>query len=238
MLLIDGYNVLHQGTSDLGQAVAGIELTEFMGLLARSRYRGRETRVVCDGNRPPHLDARFGKSGEHRVIFTGSGTDADAWIKRFVQRDSGPGRLLVVTSDRDIQRAVRKRGARVVGSRRFLSELVRDGARAAKPGKHAPGSTLDRLGVDHWLQEFGIDQGTDPLLALEPSEAPKPSKPKAGPSERGTRKPIADRRRAPGEKMGVDPELLEARRVFGARLRLEDLDMRRWLREEPGDGLG
>lgn len=232
MLLIDGYNVLHQGTSDLGQAVAGIELTELVGLLARSRYRGREARIVCDGNRPPHVDNRFGKSGEHRVVFTGQGLDADAWIKRFVQRDSGPRRVLVVTSDRDIQRDVRKRGASIVGSRRFLSDLVRDGARAAKPRPQAPEVPLDHYGVEHWLREFGLGQGDEQLLELPRSEVPKP--------KRDDRKSRTERPepRTPPAPADIDPELLEASKVFGSRFRLEDLDMRRWLRERQDDGLG
>lgn len=55
MLLVDTYNVLHV-TGVLPAELAGLEPGGLAALIARSRYRSRGARLICDGTRPrgPH----------------------------------------------------------------------------------------------------------------------------------------------------------------------------------------
>lgn len=165
-LLLDAYNILHV-VGVLPPDLAGIDLEELADLVAGSRFRGEEAILVCDGT-PRRHGVRH--STVH-VRFAGPGVTADDAIMRLVRRSNAPRRVTVVTSDREIAQAVRRRRATVIGSDRFLAMLAEDHALpAARPrtpgGGHHP---ADRRQVEAWLRLFDLDPEIE---ALPPSRPP------------------------------------------------------------------
>ncbi len=157
-LLIDCYNVLH---AEKPASLAGLGEASLCGLLAASPWAKGGVTVVCDGRPKPHSpDA--GAVGAVVLIFSGAGRSADDVIIELVEKDTSPRRLTVVSSDRAIRRAARRRKARDLSSEDFLSRLaraVRGGGAggATSPGKPAAGP-LGEEQVDRWLEWFGIDE--------------------------------------------------------------------------------
>ena len=175
-LLIDAYNVLHV-VGVLPPDLAGIDLEELAVLIAKSRFRGEEAVLVCDGVNKPH---QVDETGRVHVRFAGAGVTADDLILRLVRGSSAPRRLTVVTSDREIVVNARRRRAAVISSEAFLETLASD-RRGRSSGGTAPPSTssshvADRRQVEHWLRLFGVDEK---LLDLESgvSDAEAPSRP-------------------------------------------------------------
>jgi len=76
---------------------------------------------------------------------------------------------MVVSNDRQIQRAARRRRAKVCTCEQFIRQLVAianaQSTGPAKPARSAPGS-LDANDVDAWLKEFGLD-GDQPIDGID-----------------------------------------------------------------------
>ena len=238
-LLVDTYNVLHV-TGVLPAELAGPNPRRLAVLIASSRHASRRTWLVCDGAPPgsrrsggllrqpvPGID-------QVEIVFAGPGRDADSAIERLIERDSAPRSLLVVSSDRRILTAARKRRCAALPSDLFLQQIADDHARGPSRGTVYPEFALDvpldptetkrwrdRLG----LQGFDVPASPDPLKSRRkpnppaPPKPPPPAAPDDVPSERTTPPP-------------PDPLIEEALREWDGRLRPEDLDMSRWL----GDG--
>ncbi len=114
------------------------------------------------------------------MVFTGPSRSADDEIIARVKASSAAGRILVITSDREIQRTVRPAGAAVMGSPEFLAALVRDGERstqpAAPPAPRPSGLSPDKAAK--WRDEFQLDDQTLRALQQE-AEATAPPVPPA-----------------------------------------------------------
>ena len=227
-LIVDTWNVLlaTDGTPD---AAAWLDIRGLVDLISRSRFRAETARLVCDGA-PTAASASIpaGRRGIE-ILYSGAGREADALIEDLIDRDSAPGRLTVVSSDRRIRRAARRRRCRSLTSAAFLHTILGDAARPRQPHQ-SPLTTLIPLSdpeIDHWLARFELD---DDLLALP--AAPDP--PAAAPASAGSRSASAPAPRSeapsspPAPPPPPDPLLLEALRAWPG-LRLEDLDMSRWL---------
>ena len=160
-LIIDGNNLLH---TPMPTILAGLGETRLCRLLAAGPWRGRRMVVVCDGAPGP---LRGGESPENAVelVHSGPNKTADDLIIAMVDKDSAPRRLVVVSNDRQIQRAARRRRAKVCGCEQFIRQLVAianaEAAGRNKPHRPPPGS-LDTNDVDAWLKEFGLD-GDQPI---------------------------------------------------------------------------
>lgn len=122
MLLIDTYNVLHV-VGVLPPEIAGIDAWGLIDLLRDSRYRAMRTILVCDGIRP--ADGPEGAIGPVNVRYSGP-CSADEIIIRLIERSSAPRRLIVVSSDRQILRAGRKRRCSLLTSEELLAQLGED----------------------------------------------------------------------------------------------------------------
>lgn len=183
-LLVDVNNVLHV-VGVLPPDLAGIEVEDLGGLVESSRFRQEEIVFVCDGKPRRHRT-----SGRIKLLFSGAGISADDVIVRLVRRSTAPRRLTVVSSDREIATAVRRRRARVISSESFLSVLAEDASRSPVPrGSRATASErhpADQRQVEHWLRLFGVEadpitmvEGSSPRVAdgAEPSTSPVSPKP-------------------------------------------------------------
>jgi predicted RNA-binding protein with PIN domain len=116
--LVDGFNLMHAAV------LRGRDRRDWWGPEARERVLAlvrrleappeAEVVVVFDGRRP----AGEPESPEARpqVVFAAS---ADEWLIRAVRQAPDPGRVAVVTADRQLADRARHRGARVIGPRAF-----------------------------------------------------------------------------------------------------------------------
>jgi len=121
--------------------------------------------VVCDGRPKPHSPDPDTIDGVG-LVFSGSSRSADDVIIELIEKNSAPRRLTVVSSDRAIRKAARRRRARDVSSEDFLKRLasaIRSGKNTgtASPGKPDSGALPDEQ-VDRWLDWFGIDPEDGP----------------------------------------------------------------------------
>jgi predicted RNA-binding protein with PIN domain len=159
-ILIDCYNVLH---APKPASLAGLGEASLCGLLAQSPWARSGVTVVCDGRPKPHSPDPSAV-GSVELIFSGPGRSADDVIIELIGKDSAPRRLTVVSSDRQIRKAARRRRARDWSSEEFLNRLARA---ARSPGAGAPGPGKPDAGplpgdqVDRWLDAFGIDPQDD-----------------------------------------------------------------------------
>jgi predicted RNA-binding protein with PIN domain len=116
-VVIDGYNLLYAR----GEAPSADSRERLVRDLVRwAGRRGRRAVLVFDawaqGGRVEHEEAR----GPVTVCFTRYGERADAWI---VRRVAARPEAVVVTSDRAVGQAARRRGAAVIGAEAFLVRL-------------------------------------------------------------------------------------------------------------------
>lgn len=240
MLLIDTYNVL-QTTGVLPPELAGPEPADLAALIARSRYRAREARLVCDGSRPKGAPAL--RSGSIRTIYAGPGVEADSRIEEMIARSSSPKKLLVVSSDRRLRKAAGRRKCGWMDSVRFLDQLAADARAGPKASGAKPGFTrkvpLEPAEVRRWAEEFGPEAERLVRAAGEArGQKPEP-RPTPPPREHAEPEP-ANRIDAPDPTPVLpdpeDPIWQAARQEWGDRFSIADLDMRRWLssRSDPG----
>jgi len=154
-LLIDCYNVLY---ATMPPCLAGLEEAGLCHALTRSVWADDRIVVVCDGGVKPHGPARSPVAGV-RLIYSGKDRSADDVMITMIGKDSAPRRLTVVSSDRQIQKAARRRRCRVVSSDQFISMLATGHAPSLGQGS-AEGDLTKPLSegeVNRWLKQFGVD---------------------------------------------------------------------------------
>jgi len=159
--VIDGYNLIHKLRNIApGEPMAAMrERLEVM----LSRYRQKSRRhvtVVYDGGggpRPHSLRSSV------EVVYSGSLKSADRWIIDHARSlEPRPGMMLVISSDREIQRHATAWGARCIDSETFIEELAAMGITANGGGgksskaaeKGADSNPLSDKEVDYWLRMF------------------------------------------------------------------------------------
>ncbi|MDZ4753393.1 MAG: NYN domain-containing protein [Phycisphaerae bacterium] len=189
-LVLDAFNVLHV-TGVLPPELAGIDLDGLADLIEVTRFGRGETWIVCDGMRP-----RGGPARRERVWFSwaGGGVKADDVIVGLVQRSSSPRRMTVVSTDRNVTKIVRRRGADTMTSEEFLERLAADWRNARPERRFGPraasGATtpspkrpplratvpLAAPEVRAWLAAFGI---APDIADLESEIAVKADRPQA-----------------------------------------------------------
>jgi predicted RNA-binding protein with PIN domain len=158
--LIDGNNLLHAAW-DVGDPDRPIARSGLCRALGGWAERKRESvLVVFDGPAPPRGLAE--QVGDPRIEVRYSGrASADDVLIEFLDTHSAARRMTVVSSDRRIAAAARRRRARSLRAGEFWTQLVRDltvrPKRPREPREKAQG--LDPEGREHWLREFGLDQG-------------------------------------------------------------------------------
>ncbi|MBM4012341.1 MAG: NYN domain-containing protein [Planctomycetota bacterium] len=160
-LIVDGYNLLHaSGVFGRERGSRGFEqsrtalLDMLVDLLGE---RAGDAIVVFDAAEAPDgLPARLSHGGL-RVWFAREYPDADSLIEELVEDDHAPAHLVVVSSDRRLQAAARRRRAKAVSCEQWLAD-AREARRArgrvspdAKPPEPGP------EGAEFWKRYFGLD---------------------------------------------------------------------------------
>ncbi len=158
-VVIDGNNLLYAaravGTSDLllGRSM----LCDALGQWAERRHE--RVHIVFDGPAPPPAFASQVARRAIDVSYSGTGQTADAVVACILATDSAARRLLVVSSDRAIIRAAKRRRARPIRSEDFWIYVQRDLARPVPTGQEPEEKEagLSPEATRQWLREFGLD---------------------------------------------------------------------------------
>jgi len=132
-------------------------------MLARSRGADRGLCVIFDGPAPYGSLARPIAAAGVQVRYSGL-RRADDLLLEAIAASTAPRRLRVVSSDRQIRAAARRRRCREITSQDFAQELLKTLERPLPPPPEPPekraGSTPQQ--TRQWLREFGIDPGGRP----------------------------------------------------------------------------
>lgn len=174
-LLIDGYNVIYTaGVPGRGVGIAMVERGRLglLRLLAESLSAAElaETVVVFDARgAPPGLPREIQYCGMS-VRFAPRSRTADDVIEELIGQEPTPDRLTVVSSDRRIQHAARRRHAKAIDSESWYASLRARKARPCGEPVHQEakpaGPVLDAE-VTRWLAEFGGEGIVEKLLHEE-----------------------------------------------------------------------
>ncbi|MBX7106157.1 MAG: NYN domain-containing protein [Gemmataceae bacterium] len=153
--LIDGYNLAHQLTLPAGTVSAERLARARDELLAHLADRHGDSAgtvtIVFDCRRTrgmPEREIVRGMDVRHAL-----GESADDVIERLIAAHATPKKLSVVSDDRRIQVAARKRQSRVLGCQQYLDELDRPAPPAPAPAEEK-GPAIDPAGDAALLREF------------------------------------------------------------------------------------
>jgi len=173
-VIVDTFNVLHQ-TGVLPPNLAGVDVAGLIDLISRSRFRRSRVRLVCDGT--SKLPDDTAETGQITIEFSGHGRTADDVIASHVDRSTAPKRLTIVSSDREVQKAARRRRCSVISSEAFLKQLADDiereernapQQRPQRPQKFI--RPLSERDTARWMREFGVDEHAPPLTDEQAAE--------------------------------------------------------------------
>ena len=183
-ILIDGYNLMHAvsmarrtyGPGDLKRCRNAF--LNYVTSRIGSQQRARTTIVFDAFEAPADLPRRMSRRGVD-IVFPHPGGDADTLIEELIAAHSAPRQLWVVSGDRRLQDAARRRRAHFIDSEQFAEKLQRhklqDGPaeqrrqHAEHPkfsGKVAPGE------AEEWLDVFSnIPEANDLNSEVESEQA-------------------------------------------------------------------
>jgi predicted RNA-binding protein with PIN domain len=155
-VIVDTYNVLHT-TGVLPPELAGVDLAGLAALIRSSRYAREQVTLVCDGYGTENAieETRF-----LHVAFAGLSRTADDLIAELVARSTAPRLLVVVSSDNQVLRSAKRRGARRLTAAQFLQHLADDARllpRAARPNAKPPSPVPDDE-VARWIDHFDLTE--------------------------------------------------------------------------------
>jgi len=158
-LIIDGYNFLHaSGVFGAERGPRGFESSRLALLDMLCDLLGdrvTDTLVVFDAARAPDgLPGRLVHRGI-RVWFAREYPDADTLIEELVEDDPAPASLVVVSSDRRLQVAARRRRAKAVSCEEWLADARAARRRAHRAADEKPG-TPTPADVEYWKKYFDM----------------------------------------------------------------------------------
>jgi predicted RNA-binding protein with PIN domain len=146
-LLIDGHNLIGR--------LPGLDLSDpddEVKLVARLRTysarTGKRVTVVFDRGLPGGRSRELSGGGVE-VVFASAGHTADGILRERIRGARDPRGLTVVTSDREVMRAARASGARVMRSGKFAAKLKAPQTASVEQDVH-----LSAEEVEEWLKVF------------------------------------------------------------------------------------
>ncbi len=155
-VIIDGYNLL-RAIEKLGLT----EITDVKMCHVISQYLKSNEEwgvVVFDGIGPRDKSAFHFSHVD--VIFSGANVEADAIIEKEIAESSAPKKLLVVSSDRRIRFAAKKRHAPDIKSDAFWHQIIQFMAiRTRERGRTEPREKFEGISeaeTEQWLKIFGF----------------------------------------------------------------------------------
>lgn len=156
--IIDGHNLLYaiQKEGELYEPVSDVGMCN---LLASYFNRISENaQVIFDGTGPPDKSA-FDNISNLEVIFSGLRSDADTVIEDKIKASTAPKRLVVVSSDRRIATAARKRKVKLLKSPAFWERVQKRLNRKERPKEpRAKRDGLTESETQQWVKFFDLEQ--------------------------------------------------------------------------------
>ena len=152
--LIDGNNLIY-ALADAGRQVGRSGLCNLLMPL----LTGGTVTTVFDGPPPPGQMVRQIEQTGITVKYS-SDRPADEVIIEHIQANSAPRRLTVVSTDREIRQAARRRRCQSVTSQDFAILLEKLAQAPTQRSPSEPPEKTDGLGgkhVDGWMKEFGFE---------------------------------------------------------------------------------
>jgi predicted RNA-binding protein with PIN domain len=123
LYLIDGYNLMHAKGPVPPKGGIGLRhaRTRLLDALAQKLgpMRAALTTVVFDAPAAPEKEERASVYKGMQVIFSPRGVDADTCIERLIQMHASPSKLTVISSDRRLIAAARRRRAVAISADAF-----------------------------------------------------------------------------------------------------------------------
>lgn len=206
-ILIDGYNLLHASgiLADTGPgrltelARARRALLRFLsGVLEPATCA--QTVVVFDASAAPRGLPREEVCFGLQVRYAAGFPEADALLEELIRQHHTPRQLTVVSSDRRVQRAARRRRASAVDCRTWLESLMAPHRAAhAAPEPSKPSLPPSDEEVEYWVRQFSVPEDARqlPQMPTDDDDSPRDSAPEhaSGKRRRGrkqTPEPAAD----------------------------------------------
>jgi predicted RNA-binding protein with PIN domain len=158
-VIIDGHNLLHsihKEDPDSG-TISDVWLCRVIsGYLRLIDEKGE---IIFDGTGPRDKSG-FDNLPNLEVFFAGLRSDADTVIEEKIKASTAPKRLTIVSSDRRLRDAARKRKTTVVKSQVFWDNLCKQLARQKKAITEPRGKRhgLSDSETEQWLKFFGLEK--------------------------------------------------------------------------------
>lgn len=197
--IIDAYNLMHAlGMARKRYGPRGLERTRrrFINHLKnRLTEEERErTTVVFDAHDAPADAVLESREEGLTLIFAPPGGDADTQIEELIRRHSAPKQIQVVSSDRRLQRAARRRKGGHIVSEAYAAWLAERDPVARRRTESSAATEVPEakftgespeLETQRWLEEFGEIPEAEKLKS-DPSLEPTPLEPPAAPLDAQT----------------------------------------------------
>ncbi len=165
--LIDGYNLYHAALK-FGEEWARLVPLQMCCLVAEDMARMDDhATVIFDGTEPRGRFTKVAPPDRVRIVYAGGGVEADTRIESIIGKNTAPRRLIVVSTDRQVRAAARRRRAQSLTAAQYLEALAHRAA-ARPPRPREPREKRHGLSAEQtraWLAEFGFDPDVedDPL---------------------------------------------------------------------------
>jgi predicted RNA-binding protein with PIN domain len=157
-VIIDGHNLLHsiQKEDPDSGPISDVQLCHIIGRYLK--LIGEKGEVVFDGTGPRDKGG-FDNISNLEVFFAGLRSDADTVIEDKIKASTAPKRLTIVSSDRRLRDAARKRKATAVKSQVFWDNVHKQLSRKNKV-KEPPAKRegISESETDQWLKFFDLEQ--------------------------------------------------------------------------------
>jgi predicted RNA-binding protein with PIN domain len=157
-IIIDGYNLLRavEKMESFSPDLTDVWLCRMIA--AYLRQIDETGCVVFDGIGPPDKEI-FEDISKLEIIFSGRNKDADRVIEDKITANTAPRRLVVVSSDRRLRAAARKRRATAVKAETFWENIIAEANRKPKPREpRAKREGISESETNQWLKSFGLDE--------------------------------------------------------------------------------
>ncbi len=156
-LLIDGNNLLY-ALADVDRQLSRAVMCEMIHLYCQARQD--VARVVFDGPEPlPDVAAQIAAHSDVAVTYAAP-RSADEILVEQIAADSAPKRLVVVSTDRQIRKAARRRKCQALRSERFAARIQKTRNQPPPPPPVEPEEKRKGLAPEQtqrWLREFGYE---------------------------------------------------------------------------------
>ena len=161
--LFDGYNVYHASLK-LSEEWSHITPVTLLGFISADMRTLRDGGIVVfDGTERRGWAGEVEPAGFVKVVYSGGGIEADTRLEELIKKNTAPRRLVVVSTDRQVRKAARRRRAKSLSSAEYLVQMLgrseRPAPRPRDPREKRHGVADGELG--EWLEMFGIDPEDD-----------------------------------------------------------------------------